>query len=379
MIHCALSISVALLFSVLCLLPAQADASNNINFQGQNASEARQAAEKKRASGQARRSAEKPRVVGADKTAGKKTAEAPAKKNAGEAGKSDSSKGGKKGIREKTIRVGILGKNGKVLRIETLSVETYLKGVLPKEMPPSWSSEALKAQAVAARSYALANLHKHEADGYDVCDTTHCQVYDASAATAATNAAIEATRGEVMTYGGRIVEGIFHSDSGGMTEDSEVVWGTNTPYLRAVREPMTKTGEWSESFTLKDAEQRLEKAGYRIGALKKVELSKLVIGQAAKDRSRSGRVRFARFVGKKGTADITGNDLRRIFGLRSTLFEMKLDKKEIDILGYGSGHGLGMSQAGANRLAAAMTYKEILAHYYTGVALKENYGNGGGK
>ncbi|WP_338626093.1 SpoIID/LytB domain-containing protein [Selenomonas sp. TAMA-11512] len=371
-----------LLFIAILMVPVRGEASSNISFQGQSPSEARKAAEAKRTGERTKKRAEKPRAVGANKTEEKPSAEV----SAGSAPKGKTTSAGstpnkdaKQPIPAKTIRVGILGENGKLLRIETLSIEEYLKGVLPREMPPSWNSEALKAQAVAARSYALANLHKHEKDGYDVCNTTHCQVYDAASAVAATNAAISATRGEVLTYGGRIIEGIFHSDSGGMTEDSEAVWGTKTDYLRAVKEPMIKTAEWSAGFTLKEAEQKLDKAGYKIGMLKKVELSKLVIGQAAKDRSRSGRVLSARFVGKKGTKELTGNDLRRIFGLKSTLFEVRLDKKELDFLGYGSGHGLGMSQAGADRLAATKTYKEILAHYYTGTVLKENYGYSGGR
>lgn len=327
------------LIAWISLSSLRCEASNNINFQGRSPSAARGAAGEKK-------------MHDTEKTPS---------------------------TREVMIRVGILGENGKLQRIETMPVETYLKGVLPMEMPSSWHIEALKAQAVAARSYALANRGKYEADGYDVCNTTHCQVYDASSATAATNAAVEATRGVVMTYDGRIMEGIFHSDSGGMTEDSEAVWGTRTGYLRAVQEPVKKTGEWGESFSSQDVRARLEKAGHRIGTLKKIELSKLVIGQGTKDRSRSGRVRTARFVGEKGTLELTGNDIRRIFGLKSTLFEMKLHKTSLDFLGYGSGHGLGMSQAGANRLAATMTYKEILAHYYTGMVLQENYGNGGGR
>ncbi len=111
--------------------------------------------------------------------------------------------------------------------VNIVPVDDYLLSVVPEEMPTDWPAEALKAQSVAARSFALKSRGRHAAEGYDLCTTTHCQLYKgiASEKTAST-AAVRATRGEVLTYGGQPIEALFHTDSGGMTESSEDVWVT---------------------------------------------------------------------------------------------------------------------------------------------------------
>ena len=103
-------------------------------------------------------------------------------------------------------------------------------------MSPEWPEETLKAQAVAARTFALKHRNRHAAEGFDLCDTTHCQLYDKSAPNANTDKAIKATFGETILSGDKLIEAVFHTDSGGMTEDSENVWGNAVPYLRATRE-----------------------------------------------------------------------------------------------------------------------------------------------
>lgn len=260
--------------------------------------------------------------------------------------------------------------------INIVPVDDYLLSVVPEEMPVDWPAEAIKAQSVAARSFALKNRGRHAADGYDLCTTTHCQLYKgiASEKTAST-AAVRATSGEVLTYNGQPIEALFHTDSGGMTEASENVWGSYVPYLRAVKDTPTKTMPWTKTVSTADLEHKLAAKGHNIGKLRSVTLTPLTIGRAAKDRSDSGRVKAMTVTGTKGTATLSGTAWRSLLGLKSTFFDAKLakDKATVTFTGFGAGHGLGISQWGAKRLAeAGKSYAEILHHYYTGVTLQHN-------
>ena len=300
--------------------------------------------------------------------------------------------------------------------INELPLDAYLYGVVPEEMPAAWPLEALKAQTVAARTFAVFHGGRHIRDGYDICADTHCQVYGGAAAEKpASTAAVDATRGMVLYSAGKPIDAFFHTDSGGMTENSEDVWGTYYPYLRAAREDNLKTGPWQVKYTVPELQLKLNEAGYMPGILKKIELTPLVIGHAAADRSASGRVQIIKFFGTKGVSTLTGNELRKLLGLKSTLFDVRLEKPAIQsikadmgfqkkkisvnlpdeeernlsldkihvlsgregesivIFGYGWGHGLGLSQWGAKDLAAHMGYQEILAHYYQNTELKKLY------
>lgn len=256
--------------------------------------------------------------------------------------------------------------------VNIVPVDDYLLSVVPEEMPTDWPAEALKAQSVAARSFALKSRGRHAAEGYDLCTTTHCQLYKgiASEKTAST-AAVRATRGEVLTYGGQPIEALFHTDSGGMTESSEDVWGSHVPYLRAVRDTPLGTMPWTKTMSTAALEQKLAAKGHAIGRLRAIELSPLAVGRAAKDRTASGRVRAMTVTGTKGTATLSGNAWRSLLGLKSTLFSAKLTKDSVTFTGFGAGHGLGISQWGAKRLAGTgKSYADILHHYYTGVTLQ---------
>ena len=255
--------------------------------------------------------------------------------------------------------------------INLVPLEDYLRGVISKEMSPSFPLEALKAQTVAARSFAMKNRRRHESEGFDLCATTHCQVYDGAAIYDSTDKAVDETRGEVMLFRGKVADTNFHTDSGGMTENVGEVWGTAAPYLIAVKE-LLKLGEpWTVKVTKKDFASRF---GSGFGDLKSVKLSKLTIGKDADDRSSSGRVKFAQLVGTKKTLKISGNGLRRKFSLPSTLFDIKISGKEVIFTGYGHGHGVGMSQVGAKAYAEdGWSYEKILSHYYRGAELKKVY------
>lgn len=266
-------------------------------------------------------------------------------------------------------------KSGGLTAVNIVPVDGYLRSVVPEEMPVDWPAEAIKAQSVAARSFALASRGRHASEGYDLCTTTHCQLYTGTTAEkSASNAAIKATRGEVLTYGGKPIEALFHTDSGGMTENSEDVWGSHVPYLRAAKDTPAKTMPWTKAIRRADLERKLAAKGHDIGKVRSLVLSPLAIGRSAKDRTASGRVKTMTVKGTKGTATLSGTTWRSLLGLKSTLFDAKLAKDMVTFTGYGSGHGLGISQWGAERMAAkGASYAEILHHYYTGTKMQQLY------
>lgn len=260
---------------------------------------------------------------------------------------------------------------GKFTVINLAPLEEYLRGVVPEEMSPSYPLEALKAQAVAARSFALKNRGKHKADGFDLCDKTHCQAYVGVKEAEVCDKAIEETRGEILIYKEKLIEASFHADSGGMTENVSDVWGLKLPYLAAVKEVIELGEPWTKKFTAKDFSSRF---GDNFGEVKSIKLSKLKVGKSASDRTSSGRVKSAQIVGSKRTLKLEGTELRRKFSLPSTLFDMELKGGEVIFTGYGRGHGVGMSQTGAKSYAAdGWSYSKILSHYYQDTKLKKLY------
>uniref|UniRef100_UPI0026358235 SpoIID/LytB domain-containing protein n=1 Tax=uncultured Veillonella sp. TaxID=159268 RepID=UPI0026358235 len=154
--------------------------------------------------------------------------------------------------------------NGAMMIINETSLESYLYGVVPAEAVPSWPQEALKAQAVAARTYALYNMKQSAAKPYDVKPTTSHQVYSGQAGEYdSTTRAVDATKGLVMKYKGSLIEAFFHSDGGGFTEDSVNVWGSVVPYLKGVKDYSNNsdTSAWTVSLTRSALENKLKAAG----------------------------------------------------------------------------------------------------------------------
>jgi stage II sporulation protein D len=316
--------------------------------------------------------------------------------------------------------------------VNTLSVEKYLYGVIPKEIPPTWHEEALKAQAVAARTYVLVSRGKFGDDGYDVAATIENQVYaGADCEALPTNSAVDETFGLVVTYQGRLISAVFHSSGGGYTENSENVWGTFTPYLRGVIDYDQKAPNyhWETQLTATAVDAALQRGGYHIGHIQAFEISHYS-GQPEHqlDRGISGRVKNLRLIGTEGSVEITGSKLRKLLALHSTLFDIHImiptktelefsimdgygregtktvptnlplfparkapgdgdniqrllgDPTELIVInGYGYGHGLGLSQWGAKAMAdkappGDRTYfKQILKHYYQGVDITKLY------
>lgn len=177
----------------------------------------------------------------------------------------------------------VMGSLGRISLVNVLNLEDYLLGVVPKEMPPSWPAEALKAQAVSARNYTLTNLGKRQAEGFDLRDTNDDQVYGGvEAEHAATTEAVRATKGKVLTYQGKLISTYYFSSSGGHTENNEHIWtgGSPVPYLRGVPDfdnvpnsANTKGNQyfaWSYDFTPVELAQKLKVAGHDVGEVKAV-------------------------------------------------------------------------------------------------------------
>lgn len=264
-------------------------------------------------------------------------------------------------------------------RIEERSLEEYLVGVVAAEMPASFHEQALRAQAVAARTYTMyharhggCNAHS----GADVCTSSACcQAYgsdaqlkvrwgkDYAANLARVQQAVYATAGLVLLYDGAPIEALYHSASGGYTEDSENVFAAARPYLRAVESAdEVGTSHLLGTVTL-SYEAFCEKvnAAYPDAKLKPDGLTRQI---EVTDRTDSGRVRGIRL----GGASLTGKSLRSLLGLDSTLFTISLTGGSIRFDTRGFGHGVGMSQTGANAMGiAGSNFEEILLHYYTGV------------
>lgn len=322
--------------------------------------------------------------------------------------------------------------------INCVSLNHYLYGVVPMEMPSSFPMEALKAQAIAARNFALSNMNKHILSGYNLCDSTDCQVYGGyDRETDNTNRAVDETIGIVIKYNGEIINATYHSNSGGYTENSENVWGGSVPYLKAVNDEFSNEApntDWQIVLSNGDIKTKLMKIGVNIG-----EISSIV----PVNKTESGRVDSLKIIGTNGEHILEKNKIRQVLGysdIKSNLFnieaingnnsfdgvedvyvidgklgkpikvnikdlhvindeekriqssrgsnsrvltnngieeikhEVNITDKQFVIKGKGFGHGVGMSQWGARKMAElGYSYEEILKHYYNGVELTTEY------
>ncbi|MBO4941549.1 MAG: stage II sporulation protein D [Clostridia bacterium] len=267
--------------------------------------------------------------------------------------------------------------NVKTSATEKIPMETYLVGVLAAEMPASYEEEALKAQAVAARSYIISKMGGGNPDHPEaqVCtDPNHCKGWlseeDAKSKwkTADKNKywkkltnAVKATNGEYMTYNAEVVEAFFFASSGGKTENSEDVWSSSRPYLRSVEsygEALSKNNVSTVTFT---RSQFAEKLNPHLS--QPLDLSKPP-SISEPQRTEGGSVSTINIAGKT----FKGTELRSIFGLKSANFTVSATDATVTFTVKGYGHGVGMSQTGANYMAKeGHTYKEILSHYYTDI------------
>ncbi len=275
---------------------------------------------------------------------------------------------GKKKYRGKII---LHDDNDNVLVVNSLPLEEYLYGVLPSEISPAWPMETLKAQAVAARTFALYYRLKSKDKRYDLDNTVNSQVYNGmNIESKFTNEAVNATAGVVITYEGNIVEAFFHANSGGRTADSSEVWGGKLGYLKSVPDEYCSKGNhyrWETRLTADKMREILEKCGIQVG---------IPISFSVESRTPSGRVDIMKVDGDKGSAKLKAKDFRNKGGvdiIRSTNFDIINDTDGgFTIKGMGWGHGVGLSQDGARGMAeAGYTYRAILSHFYNGVTIKK--------
>ncbi len=216
------------------------------------------------------------------------------------------------------------GQSGGLTAVNSVDIEEYLYGVVPVEMAPSWPIEALKAQAVAARSIAIFQHNRYLNRGYNLVDTTASQVYRGySAESPNSNLAVDETRGEVIKYNNKVAEALYFSTSGGATEDAKYVWGNEIPYLKNVAdtfetEPAQKP--WVRTVTLSDISSCLVKQGINIGRVQGVELT---------SRTPSGRVQVMTVIGSSGSHVVKNENVRTFLSgtqegsLKSRLFSFQ--------------------------------------------------------
>jgi len=264
---------------------------------------------------------------------------------------------------------------GRVTAINELPLEAYLYGVIKGEIDPRWPAEAVKAQAVAARTLAVQRITEAHASmtGYDLGATTDAQVYlGVAGEDPAAVAAVDATRGLLVTYQGQPIFAAYHSDSGGHTEDSENVWGTVYPYLRGVQDPYGLEAPgvgWSATVPLSALAAALQRGGVLVPVLSGIEPGRVTAW---------GRVITVRLAGGDGSVqEINANRFRLLAGagvVRSTMFTVTRQGAQIVFSGLGSGHGVGLDQWGARAMALrGFTFPQILQYYYTGVTIGQLY------
>ena len=310
---------------------------------------------------------------------------------------------------------------GDMIVVNQVDTAAYLASVVGSEEPTTWMPEALAAQAIAARTYLSRHLGKH--DNYDLEGDTRDQEYDGIAGESdSTVRAIARTAGMIATYRGSAIEALYSANAGGITEDSENVYANALPYLRSVPSPADEVAEasawghtswqWTTEYTAPQLRGYLRARGVDIGDPQRIELGRL---------TGTGRVVSAKIVGSSGSRDIGKDASRYYFGLRSTLYTVTIHPEETEIVGTtdtkrigelellsatvdrsyyvttrdpdrswtlritgwlyrlparfvftgkGYGHGVGMSQWGAQGMAlGGASAEEILRHYYQGIAI----------
>ncbi len=256
--------------------------------------------------------------------------------------------------------ISLVRTDGGLTAVNNVNLEHYLYSVIGAEMSPNWPLEALKAQAVAARSYALYQRERGKNPTYDLGDTQGWQVYKGLESEAtSTYAAVDATAGQVMVHNGKIIEAFFHSSSGGHTENVEEVWTEARPYLRGV--PDYDRGapvyQWSTSVSASQLSNLISGVGN-------------IVSMQPEKTTKTGRVITMKVIGDSGQRAIGGEQIQRLLGLKSTRFSIQKANGVFQVYGKGFGHGVGMSQWGAHNLArAGANYQQILYHYYQNASL----------
>lgn len=341
------------------------------------------------------------------------------------------------------FQIGEKGALKRIVPINVVGMESYLKGVVPSEMYASWNREALKAQAVAARTYAVRHMNAKPGSAY-INDTVQYQAYEGMKNEKEnSNLAVEETRGEVLSHNGSLIEALYSASNGGYTEAPENVWKSSkgSPYLVAKPDPYDAKSDspnksWQQTLTITQLQDKIKNRTPAVGTIKKVEV---------KETYPSGRIADIVLEGDKGTLHLSKEEARTAFGLKSALYSVKANygtavpspapadgqlsvyngattahkgsdglvvtngvtqatvpsnlviqgatqtkvpeqnggagtqssPVSITFTGSGYGHGVGMSQWGAQQMAKeGKTYRDILNFYYAPAQVSGGYGAG---
>lgn len=264
--------------------------------------------------------------------------------------------------------------SGQLFVIVSLPVEAYVAGVLAAEGGSFDNGEALKAMAVAVRTYAAKFPGRHESDGFDFCDNTHCQVFQWSGVSDQINSAVAATRGEILRYGGTPAATYYHQDCGGRVAAAKEVWPTiNEPYLVEHPDPYCSISgglKWETAIPISDIDRALRASGIAPPQNWKT------MGVAS--RTASGRAKTLKLSAETSKPFlISASTVRFAVGralgwskIRSDFYELRSSGDHVVFSGRGSGHGVGLCQAGAEEMGReGKTYREILSFYYRGTEL----------
>ncbi|BCG47534.1 SpoIID protein homolog [Citrifermentans bremense] len=260
-----------------------------------------------------------------------------------------------------------------LLVVNDLPLEEYLVGLINCEISSAWPIEAVKAQAVIARSYAVFQMQARRGAPYQLESSVMDQVYDgADGEDSRAARGVEETAGQVLTYDGKTIQAFYHSNCAGHTESSKNVWGMSVPYLQGVAclycggaNPI----KWELKLPLKKVESSLRAAGYQVAGIRECRV---------RGRNESGRVQEVLVESTRGKVAVPGVAFRKALGygaVKSTNFDLRQSGDELSITGSGSGHGVGLCQWGAKgRANEGFDYREILSYYYPGVKLSDGYG-----
>lgn len=305
---------------------------------------------------------QKQETISQNKTVTKKVESSQKKANKKESNSIENTEVKQEESKENKTYVTIYRKKGTVEKIE---LEEYLVGVVAAEMPASFNIEALKAQAILARTYALKKMSK----GEKLTDTVSTQAYidknemqkkwgdDYTKYYNKIVSAVNSTKGQVVKYNGNYIEALYHSTSNGKTESAKEVWGQDIPYLKSVDSSWDKKTSAYLKIENKEFNTLMKILGLDIDKNTNIEI-------LSKDES--GRVSKIKVEDKI----YTGVEFRTLLGLRSTDFDITITENGLEIITRGYGHGVGMSQYGANEMAKlGYNYKDIINHYYQNVKI----------
>ena len=258
--------------------------------------------------------------------------------------------------------------DSKLQIVNFVDIEKYLLGVVPYEMPSSFPLEALKAQTVIARSYAQTNINRKKKD-FDLYDDTRSQVYSGIPKSRLSNVekAIKETKGEVITYNGRVIDALFHSYSGGYTASAKEVYGNDIEYLKPVEDKYSKGVPISVlTWTYLIPKSQFEKEIGFIPLDYDIEYTE------------SNRVKYIILYNEDRSLEkkYTGAEFRRKYStskIKSTAYNINIENGDIKVVGSGYGHGVGFSQWSSKTMAEdeKMSYKDIINFFYTGVKIEK--------